>query len=60
MKGLQGALWSLGRVPERVRQDNLSAATHELAKTGGRALTRRFAEVVEHYGFQSSRKRSHP
>src|SRR4051812_13811523 len=55
VKGLQGALWALGGVPERIRQDNLSAATHELAKTGGRALTRRFADVVEHYGFQSSR-----
>jgi hypothetical protein len=57
VKGLQGGLWALGGVPERVRQDNLSAATHELGKTGGRALTRRFAEVVEHYGFQSSRIR---
>ena len=57
VKGLQGGLWALGGVPDKVRQDNLSAATHELAKTGGRALTRRFAEVVEHYGFQSSRIR---
>jgi len=55
VKGLQGARWALGGVPERIRQDNLSAATHELAKTGGRALTRRFADVVDHYGFQSSR-----
>ena len=36
VRGLQGGLWALGGVPERVRQDNLSAATHELAKTGGR------------------------
>ena len=57
VKGLQGALWALGGVPQRVRQDNLSAATHELAKTGGRGLTRRFAEVVEHYGFDPSRIR---
>ena len=57
VKGLQGALWALGGVPQRVRQDNLSAATHELVKTGGRKLTRRFAEVVEHYGFESSRIR---
>ena len=35
VKGLQGALWALGGVPQRVRQDNLSAATHELVKTGG-------------------------
>ena len=57
VKGLQGGLWALGGVPERVRQDNLSAATHELAKTGGRGLTRRFADVVEHFGFQPSRIR---
>jgi hypothetical protein len=57
VRGLQGGLWALGGVPWVVRQDNLSAATHELAKTGGRGLTRRFAEVVEHYGFQSSRIR---
>jgi hypothetical protein len=57
VKGLQGGLWALGGVPERVRQDNLSAATHELVKTGGRGLTRRFADVVAHYGFQSSRIR---
>lgn len=57
VKGLQGALWALGGVPQRVRQDNLSAATHELVKTGGRGLTRRFAEVVEHYGFDPSRIR---
>ncbi len=57
VKGLQGALWALGGVPQRVRQDNLSAATHELVKTGGRGLTRRFADVVEHYGFDASRIR---
>lgn len=55
VKGLQGGLWALGGVPDRIRQDNLSAATHELVKTGGRTLTRRFAEVAEHYGFQASR-----
>lgn len=55
LSGLQGALWSLGGVPDRVRLDNLSAATHELALTGGRSLTRRFAEVVSHFGFEASR-----
>lgn len=53
--GLQGALWSLGGVPKRIRLDNMSAATHELVATGGRTLTRRFAQVVEHYGFEASR-----
>lgn len=55
VKGLQGGLWALGGVPSIVRQDNLSAATHELAKTGGRGLTRRFADVVTHFGFRPSR-----
>lgn len=55
VSGLQGALWSLGGVPRRVRLDNLSAATHELVATGGRTLTRRFAHVVDHYDFEASR-----
>jgi len=55
LAGLQGAFWELRGVPARVRQDNLSAATHELVETGGRTLTKRFAEVVEHYDFESSR-----
>jgi hypothetical protein len=55
LSGLQAALWTLNGVPEVVRQDNLSAATHELPLTGGRTLTRRFADVVDHYGFKSSR-----
>jgi Mu transposase, C-terminal domain len=55
LSGLQGALWSLGGVPRRVRLDNMSAATHELVSTGGRTLTRRFAHVVDHYDFEASR-----
>jgi hypothetical protein len=57
LSGLQGALWSLEGVPEVVRLDNLSAATHQLKETGGRALTKRFAEVADHYGFTASRIR---
>jgi len=55
LSGLQEALWTLGGVPERVRLDNLSAATHELGRAGGRSLTKRFAEVVDHFGFEASR-----
>jgi hypothetical protein len=33
--GLQNALWTLGGVTEVARTDNLSAATHELKKSGG-------------------------
>jgi hypothetical protein len=57
LSGLQGALWSLEGVPEVVRMDNLSAATHQLKETQGRALTKRFAEVADHYGFTASRIR---
>ena len=57
VEGLQGALWTLGAAPEVIRHDNLSAATHELKRSGGRALTRRFRGVVEHYGMRSTRIR---
>ena len=40
--GLQGAFWMLGAVPALLRHDNLSAATHELKRSGGRQLTARF------------------
>jgi transposase len=53
--GLQGALWELGGVPEIVRSDNLSAATHELKRSGGRALNDRFSAVLAHYGLRSTR-----
>ena len=38
-----------------LRSDNLSAATHELKVSSGRALTPRFRAVLEHYGIRSSR-----
>ena len=53
--GLQGALWALGAVPAVLRHDNLSAATHELKRSGGRQLTVRFQQVLDHYGLRSSR-----
>lgn len=57
VRGLQGALWELGGVPSVVRHDNLSAATHELKKSGGRQLTARFRGVLDHYGVDSTRIR---
>jgi hypothetical protein len=56
VSGLQGALWALGGRPLVVRSDNLSAATHEL-QGGGRALTKRFAAMLKHFGddFDSTR-----
>ena len=55
--GLQGALWTLGAVPAVLRHDNLSAATHELKRSGGRQLTARFQQVLDHYGLD--RRRPH-
>jgi hypothetical protein len=55
VSGLQGALWTLGAAPAIVRHDNLSAATHELKRSGGRQLTTRFRGVLDHYGLRSSR-----
>jgi len=54
LKGLQNAFYALGGVTERVRMDNLSAATHEL-REGGRTLTTRFKAVAEHFEFIPSR-----
>lgn len=54
-KGIQDALWDLGGVPAVLRSDNLSAATHEIKLTGGRALTRRYQALLEHYGASSTR-----
>ncbi len=57
VEGLQGALWALDGAPEIARHDNLSAATHELKRSGGRSLTRRFKGVLDHYGLRSTRIR---
>lgn len=53
--GVQGALWALGGVPEVLRSDNLSAATHELKASSGRDLTTRFRAVLDHYRLRSTR-----
>jgi hypothetical protein len=53
--GFQGALYALGGRPEIARSDNLSAATHELKETGGRALTTRWKAVLDHYDMKSTR-----
>jgi transposase InsO family protein len=53
--GLQDAFWESGGVPGCVRSDNLSAATHELKRAGGRQLNQRFRAFLDHYGVRSSR-----
>lgn len=54
-EGLQEALWRLGGVPQEHRTDNLSAATHELAKSRGRGFTERYRELLGHYGLRGSK-----
>ena len=55
VSGLQGALWELGGVPEVVRTDNLSAATHELKDSKGRAFNERYQAILDHYGLRATR-----
>jgi hypothetical protein len=38
-----------------LRSDNLSAATHELPMSGGRALPRRYQSLLDHYELKSTR-----
>lgn len=57
-EGLQESLWALGGVPREHRTDNLSAATHELRKTGGREYNQVYVEFLEYYSMEPSR--NHP
>ena len=53
-QGLQNALWELGGAPRVIRSDNTSAATHEMRRSRGRALNDSYAELLEHYGLEST------
>ena len=55
VSGLQGALWELGAVPEVVRTDNLSAATHELRDSGSRDFNESYQAILDHYGLKATR-----
>ena len=44
-QGLQNALWTLGGVPQILRSDNTSAATHEVKRSRGRALNDNYAAL---------------
>ena len=54
-QGLQNALWALGGVPQILRSDNTSAATHEVKRSRGRALNDNYAALLDHYGLRSTR-----
>ena len=50
-RGLQGALFQLGRVPGWLQTDNSTAATHELS-TGKRGFNDEYEELVAHFGMK--------
>ena len=52
---LPNALWTLGGVPQILRSDNTSAATHEVRRSGGRVLNDNYAALLDHYGLRSTR-----
>jgi hypothetical protein len=54
-EGLQNALWSLGGAPREHRSDSLSAAFRNLDKDAREDLTRRYEELIAHYGMLPSR-----
>ncbi len=51
-RGLQKALFQLGRVPEWLQTDNSTAATHDLS-TGKRGFNAEYAELVAHFGMKA-------
>ncbi len=50
-KGIQAALFRLGRVPTWHQTDNSTAATHDLP-SGKRGFNRDYVELVEHFGMK--------
>jgi transposase InsO family protein len=54
-EGLQNALWALGAVPKQHRSDSLSAAFRNLSRNEQEDLTRRYEELVRHYGMEPTR-----
>jgi len=54
-EGLQNALWGLGGVPSEHRSDSLSAAFCNMDRTTAEDLTRRYQELMRHYGMTPTR-----
>ena len=50
-RGVQGALFRLGRVPEWHQTDNSTAATHDLA-TGKRGFNAEYEELMAYFGMK--------
>jgi hypothetical protein len=54
-EGLQNALWALGGAPREHRSDSLSAAFRNLDAEAHEDQTRRYHELMGHYGMEASR-----
>jgi hypothetical protein len=54
-EGLQNALWALGGAPRYHRTDSLSAAFRNLSRDEQEDVTRRYDELVAHYGMEPTR-----
>ena len=50
-RGIQMAVFRLGRIPEWHQTDNSTAATHDLS-TGKRGFNGEYVELMEHWGMQ--------
>jgi len=50
-RGVQAALFRLGRVPEYSQTDNSTAATHEL-KAGDRGFNQDYVAIMNHFGMK--------
>ena len=55
MRGFRGRCGASGVCRRNTGTDNLSAATHELAKSRGRGFTERYQELLGHYGMRGSK-----
>ena len=54
-EGLQNALWALGGAPAEHRTDSLSAAFRNLDADAREDVTRRYEDLIAHYGMAPSR-----
>ena len=53
--GIQDGFEDIGGVPAMVCLDNLSAASYELKRSGGREFTQRYKKLLEHLGLNGRR-----
>jgi hypothetical protein len=51
-RGVQSALFRLGRVPGYLQSDNSSAATHDLRESGKRGFNEEYEDFVRHFGMK--------